>query len=85
MADHETRPEPEPEPEPAPPRSTPSLLEEDSPLRGMFRVFRIFLVPFILSWALAWTGSESELEWMYYTGLGGVGVSMLYLMLWLIR
>jgi hypothetical protein len=86
MADDDNRPEHEPEPA-QPPRSAPppSLLEPDSPLHGMIRAFKIFLVPFIISWALAWIGSESQLDWMYYTGLGGVGASMLFLMVWLIR
>ena len=58
---------------------------EPSPLAGLMRAFKIFLVPFLLSWALAYIGSNRDLEWLYFTGLGGVGVSMLGLMVWLIN
>ena len=58
---------------------------EPSALAGLFRAFKIFLVPFLLSWVLAYAGANRNLEWMYFTGLGGVGVAMLGLMIWLIH
>jgi hypothetical protein len=67
--------------EPPPPPTEP----EPSPLAGLIRAFKIFLVPFLLSWALAYIGANLELEWLYFTGLGGVGVSMLGLLVWLIQ
>jgi hypothetical protein len=72
----------EPSSAPPPPSAPPP---EPSPLEGMLRAFKIFLVPFLFSWALAYIGSNRNLEWVYFTGLGGVGVSMLGLMVWLIR
>jgi hypothetical protein len=57
---------------------------EDSPLLGLFRAFRRFLVPFLFSWALAYVGSARGVEWLYFAGLGGVTVSLVVLMIWLI-
>jgi hypothetical protein len=84
MTDEEAPPEQHPERDQRP-QSVPPPVEDDSPLHGLFRAFRIFLVPFILSWALAYLGSERQLEWVYYTGLGGVTVSLLVLLVWLIH
>jgi hypothetical protein len=64
-------------PPPAPP--------EPPPLEGLLRAFKFFLFPFLFSWVLAYVGSNRNLEWVYFTGLAGVGVSMLGLMVWLIR
>ena len=66
-----------PPPPPPPP--------QPSPHPGPGRAVKIILVPFLLSWVLAYAGANRNLEWLYFTGLGGVGVSMLYLMVWLIR
>jgi hypothetical protein len=57
---------------------------EESPLIGLFRVLKRFLVPFVFSWALAYVGSAREIEWLYYAGLGGVTLSLVVLMIWLI-
>ena len=57
----------------------------DATVRMLFRVTRTFLVPFLLSWALAYIGGERGMEWLYYAGLGGVGVSVIGLLLWLLH
>jgi hypothetical protein len=57
---------------------------EEAPFAGLLRAFKRFLIPFLLSWVLAYVGSNLQLEWLYFTGLTGVGVSMLGLMVWLI-
>jgi hypothetical protein len=57
---------------------------DDAPLRNLFRVFRRFLVPFLFSWALAYVGSARGIEWLHYTGLGGVTLCLIVLMIWLI-
>jgi hypothetical protein len=57
---------------------------EDAPLFTLFRAFRRFLVPFLLSWALAYVGSARGVEWLYYAGLGGVTLSLVVLLVWLI-
>jgi hypothetical protein len=61
---------------------------DDSPdaiMRTLFRVTRTFMVPFLLSWAVAWIGGQRGLDWLYYAGLGGVGVSVIGLLLWLLH
>jgi hypothetical protein len=68
-----------------PPQSEPPTPPEPSPLEGLLRAFKIFMIPFLVSWVLAYIGSNRNLEWVYFTGLGGVGISMLGLMVWLIR
>jgi hypothetical protein len=68
----------------APPRSAGVLPSDDAPLRGLFRALRIFLVPFLLSWAFAYVGSARGAEWLYFAGLGGVTLSLVGLMIWLI-
>ncbi len=65
--------------EPTEPKPT-----DDSPLSGLFRVLGRFLVPFVFSWALAYVGSARNVEWLYYAGLGGVTLSLVVLMIWLI-
>jgi hypothetical protein len=75
--------EPDPQPPPSQPPSSPPP-HEPSPLAGLLRAFKIFLVPFLLSWALAYIGANRELEWLYFAGLGGVGVALLGLLVWLI-
>lgn len=57
---------------------------DDAPLHGLFRALKIFLVPFLLSWAFAYVGSARGTEWLYYAGLGGVTLSLVVLMIWLI-
>jgi hypothetical protein len=52
---------------------------------GLFRVARAFLVPFLLSWTVAYVAGEWEIEWLYYAGLGGVGLSIIGLMVWLLH
>ena len=85
MTDDEARSEQHPERDQPPQSTPPPSVDDDAPLRGLFRAFRIFLVPFILSWALAYLGSERQLEWVYYAGLAGVTVSLLVLLVWLIH
>jgi hypothetical protein len=51
----------------------------------LFRVARTFMVPFIGSWMIAYIGGQFEMEWLYYAGLGGVGVSIIGLLLWLLH
>ena len=63
--------------------STPAPTDS-SALSGMFRALRIFLVPFLFSWALAYVGSARGAEWLYFAGRGGVLISMLALMVWII-
>jgi hypothetical protein len=54
-------------------------------VEGLFRVARAFLVPFLLSWTVAYVGGEWGVEWLYYAGLGGVGISIIGLMVWLLH
>jgi hypothetical protein len=51
----------------------------------LLRVAARFMIPFLFSWAVAFVGSQSGREWLYFVGLGGVTLSMLGLMIWLIR
>ena len=76
------KPEEKPKPEgekPGQPDNSP-----EASLRGLARAFKLFLFPFLFSWALAYVGSARGLEWLYFAGLGGVTLSMLGLMIWLI-
>lgn len=57
----------------------------DDTVERLFRVARRFMVPFMLSWAIAFIGSQRDIEWLYFAGLGGVTLSMLGLMVWLIH
>jgi hypothetical protein len=57
----------------------------DAIVRTLFRVTRTFLVPFLLSWAIAYVGGQRGVEWLYYAGLGGVGLSVIGLLLWLLH
>ena len=57
---------------------------EEHPLAGMARAFKRFLVPFLLSFVLAYVGGNLQLEWMYFAGLTGVGLSMIVFLVWLI-
>jgi hypothetical protein len=54
-------------------------------VEALFRVTRTFLVPFLISWALAYLGGEWGNEWMYFAGLAGVGLSIIGLLLWLLH
>jgi len=54
-------------------------------VEGLFRVARAFLVPFLLSWTVAYVAGEWRIEWLYYAGLGGVGISIIGLMVWLLH
>jgi hypothetical protein len=74
--------------QPEDPKQAPKPASDDSPdaiMRTLFRVTRTFMVPFLLSWAVAWIGGQRGLDWLYYTGLGGVGVSVIGLLLWLLH
>ena len=75
-----------PEEKPKPEDEKPGQPDQsaEASLRGLARAFKLFLYPFLGSWALAYIGSNRGLEWLYFTGLGGVTLSMLALMIWLI-
>jgi fatty acid desaturase len=63
-----------------PPEETPEAL-----VRRLGGVARTFLIPFLGSWMLAYAGGQVGIEWLYYTGLCGVGVSILCLLVWLLN
>ena len=67
--------------EPQQPESPPP----DQQVAALLRVFRRFMIPFLFSWAMAYVGSNRGLEWMYFAGLGGVGLSIIGLLLWLMH
>lgn len=77
-----TRPEP---PQPSTPTPPPPDNSSQFSVEGLLRVTRAFLVPFLLSWALCYVGGEWRNDWMYYTGLAGVGLSIVGLLLWLLH
>jgi hypothetical protein len=54
-------------------------------LEPALRAGKAFIFPFLFSWAVAYVGSARDLDWLHFTGLGGVGLTMLVLMVWLIR
>jgi hypothetical protein len=77
------------EPAPSDPRTEPNddgdrTQPAESPLRPALRAFKLFMVPFLLSWAFAYVGSARGIEWLYFAGLGGVSLSLIVLMIWLI-
>ena len=78
-------PEDEQEPSPTPPPHQTGTSQPDITVETLFRVTRAFLVPFLFSWMLAYVGGERGIEWIYYLGLGGVGVSVVGLLLWLLH
>jgi len=67
----------EPEREPPPP--------EPSPFAPALRAGKVFLWPFLLSWAVAFSGSRREIDWLHYAGLVGIALSMIGLFVWLMR
>jgi hypothetical protein len=69
----------EPDHEPPPPAPEPS------PLEPALRAAKVFLWPFMLSMAMAFIGARRDIDWLYYAGLGGVGLSMIGLFIWLTR
>lgn len=69
------------EPDHEPPPRAP----EPSPLEPALRAAKAFLWPFMLSMAMAFIGSRRDIDWLYYAGLGGVGLSMIGLFVWLTR
>jgi hypothetical protein len=75
------QPVPPDPPEPRPPADG----GDQFTIEGLFRVARAFLVPFLLSWMIAYLGGEWGHEWLYYTGLVGVGISIIGLMVWLLH
>jgi len=38
---------------------------------------------FVFGWGAAYLGSQNEIEWLYFVGLGFVSLPLLLLMLWL--
>jgi hypothetical protein len=75
-----------PQPDPAPKQPDPQSRDpgDPNPLHALFRAFKLFLPPFLFSWALAYIGGERGVEWLYFAGLGGVTLSMVVLLMWLI-
>lgn len=69
--------------EPEPPQQPPQ--PEPSPLAPAMRAGKAFLGPFMFSMAMALIGGRRDLDWMYYAGLAGVGISMVALFVWLTR
>jgi len=81
MADDDPAPsDPDADPTSDGDRSQPS----ESPLTPALRALKLFLLPFLFSWAFAYVGSARGVEWLYYAGLGGVTLSLIVLMIWLI-
>jgi hypothetical protein len=70
--------EPESESQPPPP-------PEPSPLEPALRAGKLFLWPFMFSMAMAFIGGRRDIDWLYYAGLAGVGLSMVSLFVWLTR
>ncbi|MFI5306095.1 MAG: hypothetical protein ACHQ53_02005 [Polyangiales bacterium] len=58
---------------------------EEDVMATLFRVVRRFLPPFLFSWLLAYAGSQGAGDVVFYAGLGGVGLSILGLLLWLLH
>ena len=67
-----------------PPNSARKPPKKDDTVAMLLRVAQRFMVPFVLSFLLAFIGSQLNLMWLYFGGLIGVGVSMLGLLVWLI-
>ncbi len=57
----------------------------DGPIEGLFRAVRIFMVPFLLSWAVAYIASQLSMDWLVYVGMAGVGASVIGLWVWLLN
>jgi len=57
----------------------------EHPFAGLVRAFKRFLGPFLCSWAVAYVGASTAVDWLHYAGLVGVGVSMMALLIWLIH
>jgi hypothetical protein len=57
----------------------------DATMEMLFRVVRVFLPPFLFSWMLAYAGSQFSIDWIFYTGMCGVGVAVIGLLLWLLH
>lgn len=66
---------------PEPPQSPPP----DQQVAALLKVFRRFMFPFLFSWAVAYVGSSRGSDWMHFAGLGGVGLSIIGLLLWLLH
>jgi len=68
-----------------PAEPTPHPPEQESPLAPALRAGKAFITPFMLSMLMALLGSRRDIDWMYYAGLAGVGISMVCLFVWLTR
>jgi hypothetical protein len=66
------------------PKQAPDENSAEASLRSLARATRAFLFPFLFSWALAYVGSARGVDWLYFAGLGGVTLSMLGFLVWLI-
>jgi hypothetical protein len=72
--------------EPPPPESErPTASTDKESLEPALRAGKAFIFPFLFSWAVAYLGSARDLDWLHFTGLGGVGLTMLVLFVWLLR
>lgn len=67
-----------------PPHSVGKPPKKDDTVAMLLRVAQRFMVPFVLSFVLAFIGSQLNLMWLYFAGLIGVGLAMLGLLVWLI-
>jgi hypothetical protein len=77
----EAEPEPPPEPEPKEPES---FAEAFGPgARRILRHARLIAGSFFGSWLAAYVGSRLELDVVYYGGLGGGGLTMVVVLIWL--
>ena len=75
----------DPSQDPTDPGSQPTRRRprDEDPFGSALRALRAFLLPFLLSWAIAYVGSVRELDWLHFIGLGGVGLTMIGLFVWL--
>jgi hypothetical protein len=66
------------------PRQAPETLRDHPEFQRLGRALKVFLWPFLFSWIVAYAGSARNLDWLHFAGLGGVGLCMLALLVWLI-
>jgi hypothetical protein len=65
-------------------REAPETLRDHPEFQRLGRAIRVFLYPFLISWIVAYVGSARGMDWLHFVGLGGVGLTMLGLLVWLI-
>ncbi|MGD8859076.1 MAG: hypothetical protein PVI30_03635 [Myxococcales bacterium] len=67
-----------------PPRQAPETIRNHPEFQRLGRALKVFLWPFLFSWIVAYAGSARGMDWLHFVGLGGVGLCMLGLLVWLI-